>query len=174
MMAGMDRYYQIVKCFRDEDFRADRQPEFSQIDCEMSFVEREDVLQTFETVMQDIIEGFSGNRPEKFTRMSYQDAMERYGSDKPDLRYELLIQDISTLVKDCNFKVFADAAANGGIVNALVLKGAAEKYSRKVIDELTEKDAFSKKVYESYRSFQKEINYWSTKTEQPFYNTLMH
>lgn len=138
MMAGMDRYYQIVKCFRDEDLRADRQPEFSQIDCEMSFVEREEVLETFETVMADILEGFQGKRPSAFPRHSYDEVMEKYGSDKPDLRFDLPLQDISKLVENCDFKVFSAAAAEGGIVNALVSKNTSEHFSRKLIDELTD------------------------------------
>jgi len=139
MVAGMDRYYQIVKCFRDEDLRADRQPEFSQIDCEMSFVEQEEILETFEKMIKSVVEGFKGIKLEKpFVRMSYADAMENYGNDKPDIRFDLRLQDLSALVAGCDFKVFDQAVATGGIVNALLLEGAAEKFSRKDLDRLTE------------------------------------
>jgi aspartyl-tRNA synthetase len=134
MVAGFDRYFQIVKCFRDEDLRADRQPEFSQIDCEMSFVEREDILNTFEGLAQYLfrqIKGIEFSGP--FMRISYRDAMEQYGSDKPDLRFDMRFCDLTGVVKGRDFVVF-DAAE---YVGAICAPGCSE-YSRKQIDELTE------------------------------------
>lgn len=134
MVAGMDRYFQIVKCFRDEDLRADRQPEFTQIDCEMSFVERDDVLQTFEGLTQHLfktIKGIEFSKP--FPRMSYSDAIALYGSDKPDIRFGMEIRQIDALAKGKGFPVFDNAEYVGGICVA----GAAN-YSRKQIDELTQ------------------------------------
>jgi len=133
MIAGFDRYFQIVKCFRDEDLRADRQPEFTQIDCEMSFVDQEDVLRTFEGLANHLfyqIKGITFNEP--YPRISYNDAMEYYGTDKPDLRFDMKISEISGLVKGKGFKVF-DSVAYIGAINA---KGCGE-YSRKQLDELT-------------------------------------
>lgn len=133
MVSGFDRYYQIVKCFRDEDLRADRQPEFTQIDCEMSFVEQEDILQTFEGLTRHLFKKVKGIDISEIPRMSYADAMKFYGNDKPDTRFDMLITDLTSVVKGHNFKVFDDAAA----VLAIVAKGAAD-YTRKQIDELTE------------------------------------
>ncbi|MBC61379.1 MAG: aspartate--tRNA ligase [Zetaproteobacteria bacterium] len=139
MVSGFDRYYQIVKCFRDEDLRADRQPEFTQIDCEMSFVNEEMILKTFESVIQKVFNGFfSGQSLGSFQRITYHDAMENYGCDKPDLRFDLKLQDVGSLVKDCQFQVFSQAQSLGGIVNCLVVKNCASKYSRKKIDQLTD------------------------------------
>lgn len=134
MVAGMDRYFQIVKCFRDEDLRADRQPEFTQIDCEMAFVERDDVLQTFEGLIRHLfrtVKGIDFNEP--FPRMSYSDAMALYGSDKPDIRFGMEIRQIDALARGKGFPVFDNADYVGGICVA----GAAG-YSRKQIDELTQ------------------------------------
>jgi aspartyl-tRNA synthetase len=134
MVAGFDKYFQIVKCFRDEDLRADRQPEFSQIDCEMSFVERDDILNTFENLARYLfkqIKGIEFNEP--FLRISYQDAMEYYGSDKPDLRFGMKFNDLSEIVKGHNFAAFDNSEYIGGI--------CAEKcsdYTRKQLDELTD------------------------------------
>ena len=139
MVSGFDKYFQIVRCFRDEDLRTDRQPEFTQVDCEMAFVEQEDVINTFERVVAKTLIDLSGrsiNQP--FPRMTYAQAMEEYGSDKPDTRFELKLKNLSHIVKDCGFKVFTEAVNTGGIVNAIVLKGGAEKFSRKDLDELTE------------------------------------
>ncbi len=139
MIAGMDRYYQVVKCFRDEDLRADRQPEFSQIDLEMSFVDREQILATMERVVARVWERCSGqavNLP--LPRMSYDDAMEFYGNDKPDTRFELKLQNIGAEVQSSSFKVFAGALSTGGIVNVLHIKGQGEAFSRKDLDELGE------------------------------------
>ncbi len=134
MVAGFDRYFQIVKCFRDEDLRADRQPEFTQIDCEMSFVTQDDVLNTFEGLAKHLfkeIRGVSFDKP--FERLPYADAMSFYGSDKPDLRFGMQITDITSGVKGKNFPVFDQAEYTG----AIVCKGCSE-YTRKQIDELTE------------------------------------
>jgi len=143
MISGFDRYVQIAKCFRDEDLRADRQPEFTQIDVEMSFIDEEDIIKMtegfFKVLWKETI-GVDIQIP--FRRMPYNDAMEKYGSDKPDLRFAMELKDISDLVKDCDFKVFTDAVSNGGKVAVLNAKGCAETYSRKKLDELTE---FAKK-----------------------------
>lgn len=134
MLAGYDKYFQIVRCFRDEDLRADRQPEFTQIDCEMSFVEREDILQIFEGMAKHLFKSVLGREfNEQFPRMSYADAMKYYGSDKPDIRFDMRIQEITDLVKGHNFVVFDSAEYIGGIC----VKGAAS-YTRKQLDELTE------------------------------------
>ena len=139
MVAGFERYYQVVKCFRDEDLRADRQPEFSQIDCEMSFVDMEAVMETFEAVIKKGFGAVSGKEwTEAFPRMTYKDAMENYGCDKPDTRFELFLKDVSKTVGSAEFKVFQSALSSGGIVNAIVVPGAAESFSRKDIDGLTE------------------------------------
>ncbi|MEN8116735.1 MAG: aspartate--tRNA ligase [Bacteroidota bacterium] len=132
MVAGFDRYYQIVKCFRDEDLRADRQPEFTQIDCEMSFVEQKDVLDTFEGLTKYMFKETLGVEVEDFPWMPYSEAMEKYGSDKPDTRFEMLINDITETVKGNNFVVFDSAE----YVGAICAKGCAN-YSRKQLDGLT-------------------------------------
>ena len=134
MVAGYDRYFQIVRCFRDEDLRADRQPEFTQIDCEMSFVEREDVLNTFEGLAKALFKNVLGKEfNEPFPRMSYKDAMEYYGSDKPDIRFGMKMNTITDMVKGHNFAVLDDAE----YVGAIVVPGCAG-YTRKQLDELTE------------------------------------
>jgi aspartyl-tRNA synthetase len=133
MVSGFDRYYQIVKCFRDEDLRADRQPEFTQIDCEMSFVEQEDILQTFESLIKHLFKSVKGIEIPDLPRMSYADAMRYYGNDKPDTRFEMKLVDFSGLVKGHHFKVFDDAE----LVIGICAKGASE-YTRKQLDELTE------------------------------------
>ncbi|HXB39572.1 MAG TPA: aspartate--tRNA ligase [Bacteroidia bacterium] len=133
MVSGFDRYYQIVKCFRDEDLRADRQPEFTQIDCEMSFVEQEDILQTFEALTKHLFKTVKGIDIPPLQRMSYADAMKYYGNDKPDTRFEMKFVELNEVVKGKNFKVFDDA----GLVVGICAKGAAE-YTRKQLDELTE------------------------------------
>ncbi|MAT38334.1 MAG: aspartate--tRNA ligase [Ectothiorhodospiraceae bacterium] len=138
MVAGFDRYVQIVKCFRDEDFRADRQPEFTQIDLEMSFVTAEDVYAITEGLVARMLKeciGYDVQTP--FLRMSYDDAMEQYGTDKPDLRFDMKLVPLNDLVVNSGFKVFADAAQKGGTVTGFCVKGKAE-YSRKQLDELTE------------------------------------
>ncbi len=139
MIAGYDRYIQIARCFRDEDLRADRQPEFTQIDLEMSFATQEDVMAINEGLMARLFDEILGVKLElPLPRMTYAEAMDRYGSDKPDTRFDMEIQDISDVVKSCGFGVFEGAVANGGSVRAIVVKGGAEKLSRKEIDKLTE------------------------------------
>lgn len=139
MVAGFDRYYQIVKCFRDEDLRADRQPEFTQIDLEMSFVDRGDVMNLTEELMGCIFrETIEVEIDRPFQRLSYQESLDRFGTDKPDLRYDLELKDVSDIVKDSGFKVFTDAIRNGGKVKGLNAKGLSE-LSRKEIDEFTDK-----------------------------------
>lgn len=133
MVAGFDRYFQIVRCFRDEDLRADRQPEFTQIDCEMSFVEREDILQMFEGLTKHLFKSVLGLEiTEDFPRIAYKDAMETYGSDKPDIRFDMKINNLTSALKGDGFKVFDDAEYIGGIV----CDGCGE-YSRKQLDEIT-------------------------------------
>ncbi|MBQ4286079.1 MAG: aspartate--tRNA ligase [Bacteroidales bacterium] len=134
MVAGYDRYFQIVRCFRDEDLRADRQPEFTQIDCEMSFVEQEDVLNTFEGMMRTLFKNvLDVEIPNPIPRMSWYDAMDKYGSDKPDIRYGMTIHDLTAVAKGKGFGVLDGAAYIGSIA----VPGAAE-YTRKQVDELTE------------------------------------
>ena len=138
MVSGFDRYFQIVKCFRDEDLRANRQPEFTQVDLEMSFVEQDDVMALNEGLIKHVFKevlGVDVKTPIK--RMTFKDAMEKYGSDKPDLRFGMEITDLSEDVKDCGFKVFTDAVANGGSVRGLCLEGGASM-GRKDIDRLGE------------------------------------
>ncbi|MEM7202817.1 MAG: aspartate--tRNA ligase [Planctomycetota bacterium] len=138
MISGLDRYYQIARCFRDEDLRADRQPEFSQIDLEMSFVEEDDVLDLVEgMVVAGFRDGLGVEVPRPFPRLDYADAQRRYGSDKPDLRFELELIDVSELAGKSDFKVFAQAIADGGQVKGLCVPGQAENFSRKDIDGLT-------------------------------------
>ena len=139
MVAGYDRYMQIARCFRDEDLRADRQPEFTQIDVEMAFVEREDILNVIDGLIAYVVENVTGQKVQlPLPRYSYHDVMERYGSDKPDFRYGMELVDISDLAAKCNFNAFKSAVATpAGRVRGLNAKGAAEKYSRKTIDELT-------------------------------------
>ncbi len=139
MVAGFERYYQIARCFRDEDLRADRQPEFTQVDIETSFMSQEEIMAMVERMMARVMKvakGMDVSLP--FPRMSYDEAMSRYGSDKPDTRFGMELVDVSEQVKGCGFKVFASAVENGGQVKAINVKGAADKYSRKDIDGLTE------------------------------------
>jgi aspartyl-tRNA synthetase len=139
MVGGIERYYQIARCFRDEDLRADRQPEFTQIDIETSFLSQEDIMSMMEKMMTGLMKAVKGIEiPAAFPRMSYDEAMSRYGSDKPDTRFGLELVDLSEIVQNSGFKVFSAAVANGGQVKAINVKGAADKYSRKDIDALTE------------------------------------
>ena len=139
MVSGFDKYYQITKCFRDEDLRADRQPEFTQIDIEMSFVEPEDVMEVNERLLAKVMEETMGVRPAlPFPRLTFDEAMTRYGSDKPDTRYGLELVHLNDIVADCGFKVFTDAVANQGDVRGINLKGASDHISRKEIDKLGE------------------------------------
>ncbi|MGO0122996.1 aspartate--tRNA ligase [Desulfothermobacter acidiphilus] len=137
MVAGVDRYFQIVRCFRDEDLRADRQPEFTQIDLEMSFVTAEDVMHLSEGLISTLCREVAGvEPPQPFPRLTYSEAMSLYGTDRPDLRYDMLLTDVSDLVAGAEFQVFAQAVAKGGCVKGIAVPGAAH-FSRKEIDDLT-------------------------------------
>ncbi|MHC5268880.1 aspartate--tRNA ligase [Enterococcus sp. LJL98] len=137
MNAGFDRYYQIVRCFRDEDLRGDRQPEFTQVDIESTFLTAEEIQTMTEEMLVKVMKDVKGiDVVAPFPRISWQDAMNRYGSDKPDTRFEFELIDLSETVKDLDFKVFQMALSNGGVVKALNAKGAADKYSRKDMDNL--------------------------------------
>ena len=139
MLAGYDRYIQLARCFRDEDLRADRQPEFTQIDLEMSFATQEDIMDINEGLMVRLFKEILGiELKTPFPRMTYADAMNRFGSDKPDTRFGMEITDISDTVRDCGFSVFTGAVENGGSVRGITVKGGAAKLSRKEIDKLTE------------------------------------
>ena len=139
MISGFDKYFQIVKCFRDEDLRADRQPEFTQIDIEMSFVDQDDILSLATRVTRGIFKDILDYElPEIFPTMKYQDAMETYGSDKPDIRFDMPLIEFAAYAEKTEFGVFKDNLTAGGRVKALVLKNAADKYSRKVTDGLTD------------------------------------
>ena len=139
MIAGFDRYIQLARCFRDEDLRADRQPEFTQIDLEMSFIEINDLLEMAEGFIRKLMKDtIDVQLPEKFPRMSFEEAMNKYGSDKPDTRFEMLIEDISDWADKTDFVVFKSAIADGGAVKAIVAKNAAATYTRKKIDKITE------------------------------------
>ena len=138
MISGFDRYFQVVRCFRDEDLRADRQPEFTQIDCEMSFIDRDDIITVMEGLMARVFKESKGiNITLPIERMTYQEAMRRFGVDNPDLRFGLELVDLSEIVKNSGFKVFADVVTSGGIVKGINAKDCA-RFSRKEIDELTE------------------------------------
>ncbi len=137
MVSGFDKYFQIVKCFRDEDFRADRQPEFTQIDIEMSFVEQDDIIALGTTLVRDLwMEVLSEALPEKFPVLSYNEAMEKYGSDKPDLRFNMELLELESFILDSKFDTFKSIIKSGGRVKGIVVPNA-ENYSRKVIDDLT-------------------------------------
>ncbi len=137
MISGFDRYFQIARCFRDEDLRADRQPEFTQIDVEMSFIDEEDIISTMEGLMAHIFKAGTGRDLRiPFPRITYRDAMERYGRDNPDTRFAMELRDLTEIVKHCGFKVFSEVAASGGIVKAIKIEDD-RKLSRKDIDGLT-------------------------------------
>ncbi|QGG52494.1 aspartate--tRNA ligase [Lysinibacillus pakistanensis] len=138
MVAGFEKYFQIARCFRDEDLRADRQPEFTQVDIETSFLTQEEVLEMNERLIQAVMKEVKGiDIPAPFQRMKYQEAMNRYGSDKPDVRFGLELVALNDIFDGCSFKVFADTVAQGKQVKSINIKGAAERYSRKDMDELT-------------------------------------
>lgn len=140
MVGGTDRYMQIVKCFRDEDLRADRQPEFTQIDLEMTFVDQDDVISMQEGFIKKLFKDVMNiDLQTPFKRMSYKEAMERYGSDKPDTRFGFELKCLKDAVEGTEFKVFSDAIANGGLIKGISIDGGSDKYSRKDIDKLTEK-----------------------------------
>ena len=137
MMSGFERYYQIARCFRDEDLRADRQPEFTQIDMEMSFVSSEDIMNVTEGLIAKVFKDVKGiDIKLPIERMDYDTAINLYGSDKPDLRFDLIINDITSIFKNSDFKLFNDVINNGGIINAIVVKNEASNFSRKDIDKL--------------------------------------
>lgn len=137
MVAGMDRYYQVVKCYRDEDFRGDRQPEFTQLDCEMSFVEQEDIFQNFEGMTKHVFKQAKGIELADFPRITFADAMKYYGSDKPDLRFDCKIVELNAVLPKTDFAVFNNAIENGGLVAGINAKKCAN-YTRKQLDEITE------------------------------------
>lgn len=139
MISGVEKYFQIAKCFRDEDLRADRQPEFTQLDIEMSFVEQEDIMNEIEGLAKRVFKNVTGESADyEFPRMEYAEAMERFGSDKPDVRFGVELKELSDLMKDCGFKAFASTVENGGMVKAVVAPGVAEEFSRKVLSEYEE------------------------------------
>ena len=138
MVGGMDRYFQIARCFRDEDLRADRQPEFSQIDIEMSFVDEEDIWSMTEGLMKEIFKDIKGIDLPEFKRIPYDTCMEKYGSDKPDLRFDMPLYNVSEVFANTEFKVFENCLNEGGIIQAMNVKNGADKFSRKQLDKLQE------------------------------------
>ena len=138
MIGGMEKYFQIARCFRDEDLRADRQPEFTQIDIEQSFSDEEDIWATVEGLMQRIFKEIKGIDLKPFVRIPYNECMDRFGSDKPDTRYEMELNNITEIFNNTEFEIFKNIISDGGIINALVLKNHAEDLSRKDIDKLTD------------------------------------
>ena len=138
MIGGMEKYFQIARCFRDEDLRADRQPEFTQIDIEMSFAEEEDIWGVVEGLMGTIFKETKNIELEKFPRITYKECMKRFGSDKPDTRFEMELNDVTKIFNNTEFTIFKNILEDNGIINAIVVKNAADKYSRKDLDKLTE------------------------------------
>ncbi len=136
MVGGLDKYFQIVRCFRDEDLRADRQPEFTQLDMEMAFVNEGDVIAVTDAVMRKVCAAAGKSFPDEVTHISFAEAMDKYGCDRPDMRYEMFLHDVGDIVKDCEFKVFSGTIASGGLVKALAAPGGA-KFTRKEIDAYT-------------------------------------
>ena len=159
MVSGFERYFQIAKCFRDEDLRADRQPEFTQIDVEMSFVDEDQVMWLGENLVASIFKDVKGIDIElPLMRMKYDDAMDKYGSDKPDLRFGMEIQNITDVFKNTEFTVFKNVIAEGGIINAIVVKDAADKYSRKDLDKLTDYVKTYRASGLAYLKYQEEVS----------------
>ena len=139
MSSGFDRYYQIVRCFRDEDLRGDRQPEFTQVDIETSFLSEEEIRQNTEDMLKHVVKEVKGiDLTDAFPVMNYDDAINLYGSDKPDIRFEMLLKDVGPVVSESNFKVFTSTLDNGGLVKGLAVKGGADSFTRKQIDGLEE------------------------------------
>ena len=138
MIGGMEKYFQIARCFRDEDLRADRQPEFTQIDIEMSFAEEEDIWNTVENLMKKIFKEVKNVELNDFVRLTYNECMDRFGSDKPDTRFGMEIQNITDIFKETTFEIFSNIVKDGGIINAIVLKNEASNVSRKNVDKYTE------------------------------------
>jgi len=159
MVGGFEKYFQIAPCFRDEDARADRTLEFYQLDLEMSFVEEDEILNVGEEIFYDTFTKFSNKKvsPRPFRRIAYKDAIDLYGTDKPDLRYEMTISDISDVFKNTEFSIFKTVLEQGGIINAIVAKGCADKYSRKDLDKLTEFAKSKKASGLAYLKFNEEI-----------------
>ena len=159
MVGGMEKYFQIAPCFRDEDPRADRTLEFYQLDLEMSFVEEDDVLNVGEDIFYDVFSTFSNKKvsPRPFRRISFNESIDKYGTDKPDLRYEMEINDITDVFKDTEFTVFKNVISEEGIINAIVVKDGADKYSRKQLDALTELAKKRKASGLAYLKYDKEI-----------------
>ena len=159
MVSGFERYFQIAKCFRDEDLRADRQPEFTQIDVEMSFVDEDQVMWLGENLVASIFKDVKGIEVElPLMRMKYDDAMDKYGSDKPDLRFGMEIQNITEVFKDTEFTVFKNVISEGGIINAIVVKDVADKYSRKDLDKLTDYVKTYRASGLAYLKYQEEVS----------------
>ena len=138
MIGGMEKYFQIARCFRDEDLRADRQPEFTQIDIEMSFASENDIFSVVEGLMKEIFKNIKNVVLDNFARLTYGECINRFGTDKPDTRYEMEIEDITEIFSKTFFEIFSNIIANGGIINAIVLRGLASTISRKDIDKYTE------------------------------------
>ena len=158
MVGGIEKYFQIAKCFRDEDLRSDRQPEFTQIDIEMSFVEEENVMSLTENLIAEIFNEVKGIKIDlPLQRMKWTEAMERFGSDKPDLRFEMELNDITDIFKETEFSIFKDIIKEKGIINCLVVKNEAENFSRKRLDELTEFVKKYKAKALSYLKFEDEV-----------------
>ena len=158
MVSGFERYYQIAKCFRDEDLRADRQPEFTQVDVEMSFVDEDDVMSLGEKLIATIFKETKGlDIKLPLMRMKYDDAISRYGSDKPDLRFGMEINDITECFKNTEFTLFKNVIEDNGIINAIIVKDAADKYSRKDLDKLTDFVKTYKAGGLAYIKFQDEV-----------------
>ena len=159
MVSGFERYFQIAKCFRDEDLRADRQPEFTQIDVEMSFVDEDQVMWLGENLVASIFKDVKGIDVElPLMRMKYDDAMDKYGSDKPDLRFGMEIQNITDVFKNTEFTVFKNVIEEGGIINAIVVKNVADKYSRKDLDKLTDYVKTYRASGLAYLKYQEEVS----------------
>jgi aspartyl-tRNA synthetase len=159
MVSGFERYFQIAKCFRDEDLRADRQPEFTQIDVEMSFVDEDQVMWLGENLVASIFKDVKGIDVQlPLMRMKYDDAMDKYGSDKPDLRFGMEIQNITDVFKDTEFTVFKNVISEGGIINAIVVKNVADKYSRKDLDKLTDYVKTYRASGLAYLKYQEEVS----------------
>ena len=159
MVSGFERYFQIAKCFRDEDLRADRQPEFTQIDVEMSFVDEDQVMWLGENLVASIFKDVKGiDIKLPLMRMPYDEAMDKYGSDKPDLRFGMEIQDITEVFKNTEFTVFKNVIEEGGIINAIVVKDVADKYSRKYLDKLTDYVKTYKASGLAYLKYQSDIS----------------
>ena len=153
MVGGMERYFQIARCFRDEDLRADRQPEFTQIDIEMSFIEEEDVFNLVEGLMGEIFSKIKNSKLGKFKRLTYNECMDTYGSDKPDLRFDLKLNNITNIFNNTDFQIFKDIILNQGVIKAIVVKDASDKFSRKDLDKLTEFTKIYKAKALSYLKF---------------------